>query len=320
MKKEIARRWPVVAAAALAVGLFAVPGATATVADGGFLIHAENSADPAVGGYAGPIEVSGTDPGTPADKVLRTVECGPLDFEITQSMIDFANSNPGETHRDGWNLLTINGKTPTSADDIDSTIGWLDFSSDGHTVVRYLNNGGSNCELQDYRSTAVGKTVGYELNDYVGNSETRIVEISGTKISERQTFHPQNGLTIDRWDQSQAGDSQRKGNLLQSATIPRSVTPKDKDGDRVLEFWQAWDQKFTITIAADKSVTEVFDVPGSSDTAFDGVRPKSASFDSAGNLLNPASLSEWNASHGVSWDGKPYSYTGSTRSFTSSLS
>lgn len=305
--------------AAIAVGLVAAPAASASLTESGFTLHAERS-----DGTGKAVEISATGrvelPIESKDTTLGAVSCGPASFRLTQSMVNFANEHPGEIHKDGWNLLTVDGKTPTSASEVNGTMGWLDLSINGQTVVRYLNNGGENCEIQDYRSTATGKLVGYEVNDYAGNSETRIVEIDGIKIAERQRFNAQDDLIIDRWDQSHSYDVKRKGNPLQSATIPRSVTVKDRNGDQKLQFQSAWDQSFSITKHANGSTSEVFSGSEGSDLAFDGVRPREARFDSSGNWISEQTVAQWNSSHGTSWDGRAYSgYSGLGPSFKSSL-
>lgn len=317
--KGTTSRWMLLATAAIAVGIVAVPSASASLLDSGFTLHAERE-----DGTGKAVEISSSGrvelPIVPKDNTLGTVSCGPATFRLSQSMVDFANQHPGETHKDGWNLLTVDGKTPTSASEVNSSIGWLDLSINGQTVVRYLNNGGENCEIQDYRSTAVGRLVGYEVNDYAGNSETRIVEIAGIKVSERQRFNSQDDLIIDRWDQPHSYDVKRKGNPLQSATIPRSVTVKDRNGDQKLQFQSAWDQSFTITKHSDGSTEEVFSGSESSDVAFDGIRPQKASFDSSGSWISEKTVAQWNASHGTNWNGKAYDgYIGTGPSFKSTL-
>ena len=126
----------------LAVPLLAAP-VSASVADGAFLIHAQNSDEPKYEAYAG---INGSsaapeDPGAGEEDnsaVLASYSCGALDFAVTQAMVDFstaneANPSAATSSPDGWQ--SISRFVPGSGVK-------LGFNTDGSTpVLAYLNEG-----------------------------------------------------------------------------------------------------------------------------------------------------------------------------------
>lgn len=213
-----------IAMGTLAVCALALTSASAaSLADGKFLIHAQNDAEPEINAIAGSQGTTSGNPGgpgteTPSDFTPVSYSCGPMTFTVTTDMYEFSKKNQelraagreSEIVNDpsGWNTIyTFNGALTEGfpADGSKPPVVLLNTAPDLNLDAMpayYINMG--DCSIKDVRDPQPGKRAIYELNS-TGVVDARFESVSGKTVLSKialnndgsSTFERSSGLVID---------------------------------------------------------------------------------------------------------------------------
>lgn len=225
MRRPFSRRSKI-AIAGLTVAAVAVPllgiSASASIADGNFLVHAWNTGDSKIEAYAGIKGAGSGESGVPAPAVtLASYSCGPMALKITDTMAKTSKTNSDlQSAGNGSEVATVDGfqsmYSLVSGDSalsegfpstgrpnqvfLSSTMAVPNRSDAYPVAAAYAKDYDTNCAIVDSRSPQAGKTFGYLVNYSTMSrpTEGRYTAQDGGLAASWVSVQADGSLTLDR--------------------------------------------------------------------------------------------------------------------------